>query len=168
MGSTAFANHRGLDPSQRTFRGEVRVIAKLTHSKTLGTVKPVSSPLCLSILKQKVDSEAGTGGIALSPTKENYLLPAPSGSYMGIQHKELRYGTAFAVQTSVTVLSWVQALQCYIPKLLGPLTADAIFTNSTVRLGTVASRQEFTGEMVCGRQRAVLQSSEAQDRSDPT
>ena len=48
-----------------------------------------------------------------APHERDYLLPAPSNNYRGFKTKELRYATAFAVQTQIISLASYRGLKIF-------------------------------------------------------
>ena len=94
--------HRGLEPRNVRCEGGA-LIAKLTRSKTLGSDKAVSSRLIVvdpeAYFRNKHWAVDGWNFVkAKAPYERDYLPPASSGNYRGVQCRELRYDTAFALQ----------------------------------------------------------------------
>ena len=48
-----------------------------------------------------------------APHERDYLLPAPSSNYRGFKTKELKYATAFAVQTQIISLASYRGLRIF-------------------------------------------------------
>ena len=104
-GTLRFADHRGLEPSNVRFEGGM-FLAKLTRSKTLGSDKQVSSRLVVvdqeAHIRNRTWVKDGWQLLQLqAPFDRDYLLPAPSGNFAGVQIRELRYDTAFGVQSRI-------------------------------------------------------------------
>ena len=107
-GTLRFSDHRGLVPDEKFDVKGNSLSTRLTRSKTIGSDKTVSSrsvvvsPTCYV----KRADWLSTGWTLLKQHADyprDYLLPMPSGNYKGGAQRELRYDTAHALQTSLSV-----------------------------------------------------------------
>ena len=122
-GTLRFDDHRGLLP--RDFKvSETGLLAKLTRSKVSGPDKQLNFRVVVIHVQHK--DWLSTGWELLlkgAPHERDYLLQAPSNNYRGFKTKELRYATAFAVQTQIISLASYRGLKifqgstghCYTP-----------------------------------------------------
>ena len=108
-GTLRFDDHRGLLPND--FRvSETGLLAKLTRSKVSGSDKHLNFWMVVirpSAYVQhrswlQIDWKLLSKG---APHDRDYLLPAPSNNFRGFKTKELRYATAFAIQTQIISLA---------------------------------------------------------------
>ena len=104
-GTLRFSDHRGLEPINLRIEGG-SLLAKLTRSKTLGSDKPVSSRLVVVDREAYVRNSSWLAdGLHLlrlqAPFERDYLLPAPSDNFAGVRMRELRYDTAFGIQSRI-------------------------------------------------------------------
>ena len=110
-------DHRGLLP--RDFKvSETGLLAKLTRSKVSGPDKQLNLRVVVIHASACVQHKnwLSTGWehfLKGAPHERNYPLPAPSKNYRGFKTKELRYATAFAVQTRIISLASYRGLKIF-------------------------------------------------------
>ena len=112
-----FDDHRGLLP--RDFKvSETCLLAKLTRSKVSGPDKHLNFRVVVIHASAYVQHKnwLSTGWELLlkgAPDERDYPLPAPSNNYRGFKTKELKYATAFAVQTQIISLASYRGLKIF-------------------------------------------------------
>ena len=151
-GTLRFADHRGLEPKNVHFESG-SFTARLTRSKTLGSDKSVSSRMVV------VDSEAyfvnrswlidGWKLLQLkAPYERDYLLPAPSANFLGVQCRELKYDTAFAVQTRLLMSLEYRGTRVFnkaLPHYWTPHSGRNFLPTVASILGTPTQEKNFLG-----------------------
>ena len=128
-----FDDHRGLLSSD--FIVSVTGLqARLTRSKVSGSDKHLNFRTVIihsSAYVQRRDWLAVGWNLLLNgaPHERDYLLPAPTNNFHGFKTKELKYSTAFAVQTHITSTACYRGLR--------------VFENSTGQYYTPHSGRNF-------------------------
>ena len=116
-GTMRFDDHRGLLPRD-VILSEMGLQARLTRSKVSGSDKHLNFRTVIihsSAYVQRKDWLAVGWDLLLkeAPHERDYLLPAPSNNFRGFKTKELKYSTAFAVQTHVISTSCYRGLRVF-------------------------------------------------------
>ena len=116
-GTLRFGDHRGLLP--REFHvSSAGLQARLTRSKVSGSDKQLgyrSVTIHPSAYVQR-ESWLFVGWKMLqegAPHERDYLMPAPTSNYQGFKVKELKYSTAFAVQTHIISTAAYRGLRIF-------------------------------------------------------
>ena len=104
-GTLRFDDHRGLLPRDFVVTS-TGLRARLTRSKVSGSDKHLNFRTVIihsSAYVQRRDWLAVGWKLLLggAPHERDYLLPAPTNNFQGFKIKELKYSTAFAVQTHI-------------------------------------------------------------------
>ena len=104
-GTLRFDDHRGLLPRDFVVTS-TGLQARLTRSKVSGSDKHLNFRTVIihpSAYIQRKDWLAVGRKLLLegAPHERDYLLPAPTNNFQGFKIKELKYSTAFAVQTHI-------------------------------------------------------------------
>ena len=104
-GTLRFDDHRGLLPRDFVVTS-TGLQARLTRSKVSGSDKHLNFRTVIihpSAYIQRKDWLAVGWKLLLegAPHERDYLLPAPTNNFQGFKIKELKYSTAFAVQTHI-------------------------------------------------------------------
>ena len=116
-GTLRFDDHRGLLP--REFHvSSAGLQARLTRSKVSGSDKHLSYRSVIIHPSAYVERESwlSVGWKLLqegAPHERDYLLPAPTNNYQGFKVKELKYSTAFAVQTHIISIATYRGLRIF-------------------------------------------------------
>ena len=92
-GTLRFDDHRGIFPADFKV-SETGLLAKLTRSKVSGP----DNNLTIRFIWLSTSWELLLKG---APYERDYLQPAPTNNYRGFKNKELKYQTAFAIQTQI-------------------------------------------------------------------
>ena len=105
-GTLRFDDHRGLLPRDFVVTS-TGLQARLTRSKVSGSDKHLNFRSVIIHPSAYIQRESwlSVGWKLLqesAPHERDYLLPAPTNNYQGFKIKELKYSTAFAVQTHIT------------------------------------------------------------------
>ena len=116
-GTLRFDDHRGLLPRD-VILTEMGLQAKLTRSKVSGSDKHLNFRAVIihsSAYVQRKDWLAVGWDLLLkeAPYERDYLLPAPSNNFRGFKTKELKYQTAFAVQTHIISTACYRGLRVF-------------------------------------------------------
>ena len=116
-GTLRFDDHRGLLPRD-VILSEMGLQARLTRSKVSGSDKHLNFRAVIihySAYVQRKDWLAVGWGLLLkeAPHERDYLLPAPSNNFHGFKTKELKYSTAFAVQTHIISTACYRGLRVF-------------------------------------------------------
>ena len=116
-GTLRFDDHRGLLP--RDFKiSETGLLAKLSRSKVSGPEKRLNFRVVVIHSSAYVQHKnwLSIGWELLqkgAPHERDYLLPSPSNNFRGFKTKELKYATAFAVQSHVIFLASYRGLRIF-------------------------------------------------------
>ena len=116
-GTLRFDDHRGLLP--RDFIVSATGLqARLTRSKVSGSDKHLNFRTVIihsSAYIQRRDWLAVGWNLLLNgaPHERDYLLPAPTNNFRGFKTKELKYSTAFAVQTHIISTACYRGLRVF-------------------------------------------------------
>ena len=116
-GTLRFDDHRGLSP--RDFIVSATGLqARLTRSKVSGSDKHLNFRTVIihsSAYIQRRDWLAVGWNLLLNgaPHERDYLLPAPTNNFHGFKTKELKYSTAFAVQTHIISTACYRGLRVF-------------------------------------------------------
>ena len=102
-------DHRGMVPSDLVV-SENGLVGKLTRSKVSGPDKKLNYRLLIvhsSAYVQHKDWLVSGWEILKreAPYSRDYLLPAPSNNFRWFKRKELKYATAFSIQSQIMSLS---------------------------------------------------------------
>ena len=132
-GTLRFDDHRGLLPREFVVTS-TGLQARLTRSKVSGSDKHLNYRIVIIHPSAYIQRESwlSVGWKLLqesAPHERDYLLPAPTNNYQGFKIKELKYSTAFAVQTRVISIATYRGLR--------------IFENSTGHYYTPHSGRNF-------------------------
>ena len=116
-GALRFDDHRGLLPRD-VILSEMGLQAKLTRSKVSGSDRYLNFQAVIihsSAYVQRKDWLAVGWGLLLkeAPHERDHLLPAPSNTFRGFKTKELKYQTAFAVQTHIISTACYRGLRVF-------------------------------------------------------
>ena len=116
-GTLRFDDHRGL--LLRDFIvSSTGLQARLTRSEVSGSDKHLNFRTVIihpSAYVQRRDWLAVGWNLLLNgaPHERDYLLPAPTNNFQGFKTKELKYSTAFAVQTHITSTACYRGLKLF-------------------------------------------------------
>ena len=116
-GTLRFDDHRGLLPREFIV-SSAGLQARLTRSKVSGSDKHLS---CRSVIIHpsayiQRESWLSVGWKLLqegAPHERDYLMPAPTNNFQGFKVKELKYATAFAVQTHIISTATYRGLRIF-------------------------------------------------------
>ena len=116
-GTLRFDDHRGLLPRD-VILSATGLQARLTRSKVSGSDKHLNFRTVIihsSAYVQCKDWLAVGWDLLLkgAPHERDYLLPAPSNNFRGFKTKELKYPTAFAVQTHILSTACYRGLRVF-------------------------------------------------------
>ena len=116
-GTLRFDDHRGLLPRDVVV-SDMGLQAKLTRSKVSGSENHLNFRAVIihsSAFVHRKDWLAVGWRLLLkeAPFERDYLLPAPSNNFRGFKTKELRYPTAFAVQTHIISTACYRGLRVF-------------------------------------------------------
>ena len=116
-GTLRFDDHRGLLPREFIV-SSAGLQARLTRSKVSGSDKHLSYRSVIIHASAYVQRESwlSVGWKLLqegAPHERDYLLPAPTNNYQGFKVKELKYSTAFAVQTHIISTATYRGLRIF-------------------------------------------------------
>ena len=116
-GTLRFDDHRGLLPRDFLVTS-TGLQARLTRSKVSGSDKHLNFRTVIihpSAYVQRRDWLAVGWKLLLegAPHERDYLLPAPTNNFQGFKIKELKYSTAFAVQTHIISTATYRGLRVF-------------------------------------------------------
>ena len=151
-GTLRFSDHRGSPPSEIKV-SQIGFTARLLRSKTTGSDKQVLSrrvfissscyfttPDWLKIGWDLLQS--------LAPFDRDCLMPAPSTHYVACKRQELRYDTAYALQSELLAslsLSGNPLFTKMITPFWTPHSGRAFFPSSAAALGIAKEERDFLG-----------------------
>ena len=116
-GTLRFDDHRGLLPREFVVTS-TGLQARLTRSKVSGSDKHLNYRTVIIHPSAYIQRESwlSVGWKLLhesAPHERDYLLPAPTNNYQGFKVKELKYSTAFAVQTHIISTATYRGLRIF-------------------------------------------------------
>ena len=116
-GTLRFDDHRGLLPREFVVTS-TGLQARLTRSKVSGADKHLNYRTVIIHPSAYIQRESwlSVGWKLLqesAPHERDYLLPAPTSNYQGFKVKELKYATAFAVQTHIISTATYRGLRIF-------------------------------------------------------
>ena len=116
-GTLRFDDHRGLLPREFIV-SSAGLQARLTRSKVSGSDKHLSYRSVIIHPSAYVQRESwlSVGWNLLqegAPHERDYLMPAPTNNFQGFKVKELKYATAFAVQTHIISTATYRGLRIF-------------------------------------------------------
>ena len=116
-GTLRFDDHRGLLPREFVVTS-TGLQARLTRSKVSGSDKHLNYRTVIIHPSAYIQRESwlSVGWKLLqesAPHERDYLLPAPTNNYQGFKVKELKYSTAFAVQTYIISTATYRGLRVF-------------------------------------------------------
>ena len=117
LGALRIDDHRGLLPRDFVVTS-MGLQARLTRSKVSGSDKHLNFRTVIihpSAYIQRRDWLAVGWNLLLNgaPHERDYLLPAPTNNFHGFKTKELKYSTAFAVQTHIISTACYRGLRVF-------------------------------------------------------
>ena len=116
-GTLRFDDHRGLLPREFVVTS-TGLQARLTRSKVSGSDKHLNYRTVIIHTSAYIQRESwlSVGWKLLqegAPHERDYLLPAPTNNFQGFKVKELKYSTAFAVQTHIISTATYRGLRIF-------------------------------------------------------
>ena len=151
-GTLRFDYHRGLLPSDFKV-SESGLLAKLTRSKVSVPDKYLNFRIVVihsSVFAQHKQWLSTSWELLLkgAPYERHYLLPAPSNNYRGFKKKELKYPTAFAIQTQIISLASYRGLRVFqlsTRHYYTPHSGRNLMPSATAVLGFSKSDRDILG-----------------------
>ena len=154
-GTLRFDDHRGLMPRD-VIVSATGLQARLTRSKVSGSDKHLNFRTVIIHSSAYVQCKGWlTVGWDLllrgAPHERDYLLPAPSNNFPGFKTKELKYSTAFAVQTHIISTACFRGLRVFensTGHYYTPHSGRNFFAICSFRSGVQQIRTRFSWRMV--------------------
>ena len=151
-GTLRFDDHRGLLPREFVVTS-TGLQARLTRSKVSGSDKHLNYRTVIIHPSAYIQRESwlSVGWKLLqegAPHERDYLLPAPTNNYQGFKVKELKYSTAFAVQTHIISTATYRGLRIFgnsTGHYYTPHSGRNFMPSAAAVLGFVKSERDVLG-----------------------